>query len=588
MLIAPSKKSQRHIIHGLPKSAICWLCLILFCPLLFAQTPDADGDGIPNTVESNVSLNPNDAADSFIDLDGDGWSNADEYRFGTDINDVLDNPASQTNPHYKIFASHAEAYDAIGYSVSVSGDTAVIGAYLDDVAGSASGSVYVFTRNGLSWNEQAKLVANDAAGGDWFGQSVSVSEDTIVIGALYDDDSGLNSGSVYVFTRNESGWSQQAKLVASDAASGDWFGYGVSLSGNTVVVGAPNDDVKGAAYVFSRSGSVWNEQAKLIASDAAANDAFGASVSISENTVVIGSFYDDDAGPSSGSAYVYTRNDFVWSEQAKLVAGDTAADDWFGFSVSVSADTAVIGALYDDDAGSGSGAAYVFARHGSEWNEQAKLVAGDGEANDLFGQSVSVSGSTAVIGALYDDGAGSAYVFVRNGSEWSEQAKLVAGDSTANDEFGQSISVSENTIMVGAYQDDDTGISSGAVYLFELDLDNDGILNRDDPDDDNDGLLDNFEISYGLNPFLGGEESQDPDGDGLTNLEEQLAGTNLNAADTDGDGESDGMEVEKGTDPMSAILTSVSVPAIGTVGYIVLFSLLMLVVTSRSASHVSQ
>jgi hypothetical protein len=375
----------------------------------------------------------------------------------------------------KLTASDGAAFDLFGRSVSVSGDTAVVGAYLDDDGGLNSGSVYVFVRSGGVWTEQAKLTASDAAAGDQFGRPVSVSGDTVVVGVYADDDAGLNSGSAYVFVRSGGVWTEQAKLTASDAAAGDQFGYSVSVSVDTAVVGAVADDhagfYSGSTYVFARSGGVWAEQAKLTASDAAELDHFGFRLSVDGDTAVVGAVGDADGGLDSGSAYVFTRSGVTWTEEAKLTASDAAAGDWFGWSVSLSGDTAVVGAANDADGGLDSGSAYVFVGSGSSWTEQAKLTASDAAAYDWFGFQLSVSGDTVVVGAYGDDDAGdysgSAYVFTRSGSSWTEQTKLTASDAAAGDYFGMSVSVSGNTVVVGAVLDDDAGSNSGSVYVFE-------------------------------------------------------------------------------------------------------------------------
>ncbi len=382
-------------------------------------------------------------------------------------------------------SSDGAAYDWFGISVSVSGDTAVVGAYGDDVGGNANqGSAYVFVRTGGVWDEQQKLVASDGAANDYFGISVSVSGDTAVVGAAGDDIGAISDqGSAYVFVRTGGVWSEQQKLVASDGAVYDRFGVSVSVSGNTAVVGAYADYVggnldQGSAYVFVRSGGVWSEQQKLVAPDGTANDYFGISVSVSGDTAVVGAYWDDaGANANQGSAYVFVRNGGVWSEQQKLVASDGAAGDYFGVSVSVSGDTAVVGARYDDvGANMSQGSAYVFVRSGGVWSEQQKLTASDGATGDGFGISVSVSGDTAVVGAYGDSvGAntsqGSAYVFVRNGGVWSEQQKLVAPDGAAYDDFGYSVSVSGDTVVVGAYWDDvGANAGQGSAYLFSADL----------------------------------------------------------------------------------------------------------------------
>ena len=350
----------------------------------------------------------------------------------------------------KLLATDGAVGDRFGLSVSVSGDTAVVGVPWDDDNGIDSGSAYVYVRDGLSWTEEAKLTASDGAADDEFGCSVSVRGDTAVVGAYGGDDNGPGSGSAYVFVRSGSLWTEQAKLTAADGAAGDRFGWSVSVSGDTAIVGAryddDNGDDSGSAYVFVRSGSVWTEQAKLTASDGAAGDYFGSSVSVSGDTAVVGAYWDDDNGDRSGSAYVYVRSgsspSLTWTEQVKLLPGDGAADDRFGCSVSVSGDMAVVGAPYDDDNGTDSGSAYVFVRSGSTWTERAKLLPGDGAAEDWFGTSVSVSGDTAVAGAPWDDDngdmSGSAYVFDRFITV-SVPPSAVEGDGTLVDQGTVSI-----------------------------------------------------------------------------------------------------------------------------------------------------
>jgi hypothetical protein len=381
----------------------------------------------------------------------------------------------------KLTAGDGAANDQFGYSVAVSGDTALVGALLDDIGANANqGSAYVFTRSGTTWSQEAKLTAGDGAANDRFGYSVAVSGDTTVVGAYFDDiDANADQGSAYVFTRSGTTWSQQAKLTAGDGAGGDLFGYYVAVSGDTAVVGAVADVIganpdQGSAYVFTRNGTTWSEQAKLTAGDGAANDVFGWSVALSGDTAVVGARVDDiGANPDQGSAYVFTRSGTTWSQQAKLIAGDGAANDWFGTSVAVSGDTAVVGALFGDiGANTNHGSAYVFTRNGTSWSEQAKLTAGDGAVNDQFGYSVAVSGDTAVVGALFDNiGAnstqGSAYVFTRSGTTWGQQAKLTAGDGAAGDWFGISVAVSGDTALVGALFDDiGANPDQGSAYVF--------------------------------------------------------------------------------------------------------------------------
>ncbi|MFZ5818263.1 MAG: BspA family leucine-rich repeat surface protein [Chloroflexota bacterium] len=366
----------------------------------------------------------------------------------------------------QLTASDGTHEDYFGWSIAMLGDTLLVGMYGDD---GGKGSAYVFTRSGATWNQQAKLTASDGAAGDRFGGSVAISGDTAIIGANLDDDKGTNSGSAYVYTRSGSTWSQQQKLTASDGTPASNFGYSVAISGDTAIVGVVNEaGGQGSAYVYTRSGSTWSQQQKLTASDGASDDNFGGSVVVSstQNVAIIGASYDDDKGANSGSAYVYTRSGSAWSQQQKLTPSDGAADDKFGSSVAMSGDTAVIGAAFDDDKGTNSGSAYVYTYSGSAWSQQQKLTASDGAGFDNFGGSVAVSGNTAVVGAYWHDTfTGSAYVYTRSGSTWSQQQKLTASDGAMDDCFGSSVAVSTDTVIVGAYGKDNY---KGAAYAFAL------------------------------------------------------------------------------------------------------------------------
>ena len=384
----------------------------------------------------------------------------------------------------KLLPSDGSANDWFGYSVSISGETAVVGAYGDDDFGDWSGSAYVFIRNGETWTFQAKLTADDAAEYDYFGQSVAISDNTAVVGAYGDDDFGSKSGSAYVFYRTGTTWTQQAKLTADDAATIDRFGWSVSINADTVVVGAHQDSDNGfhsgSAYVFYRTGTTWTQQAKLTADDADEYCNFGISVSISDDTAVAGAYGDGDLGDWSGSAYVFYRSGNNWEQQAKLTAADGAADDQFGYSVSISRDTAVIGAVYDDDFSTDSGSAYVFYRFGTIWEEQAKLTAENGAEKDEFGSSVTIDGDTVAVGSYSD----AAYVFYRFGTLWPLQETLTAVDA-AGDLFGLSVAISGDAVVVGGpYADGDLDTHSGAAYVYDLvdagDVDGGGIVDLKD------------------------------------------------------------------------------------------------------------
>lgn len=375
----------------------------------------------------------------------------------------------------KILASDGGMDDAFGWSVALSGDTAIVGATSGEDAVANSGSAYIFAWSGTAWTRQAELTASDGATDDHFGISVAVSGDTAIVGADYHDgEGGTDQGSAYVYVRSDSMWTQQAKLIASDGATLDWFGWSIALSGDTAIVGAwGNDEVggaAGAAYIFTRSGTIWTQQAKLTASDGAPGDQFGISVAISGDTAIVGANQESAVGDNTGLAYVFTRSGSTWMEVAKLTASDGAANDFFGSSVAIDGDTAIVGAVWDDDAGLQSGSAYIFTRTGSSWTEQAKLTASDGAPNDWFGTSVSLSGETAIAGSPFNDDAGSnsgsAYIFARTGASWMQLSKLTASDDAASDSFGRSVALCTDKAIVGSYRDDDSGSNSGSAYIY--------------------------------------------------------------------------------------------------------------------------
>ena len=397
---------------------------------------------------------------------------------------------SSSTQQAMIKASDAFTGDYFGYSVSLSndGNTAIVGAIYEDLgsANSNAGSAYIFTRSGSTWSQEAKIEASDAQADDSFGYSVSLSNDgnTAIVGAYLEDTGGTGVGAAYIFTRSGSTWSQEAKIQSSDIAAYDYFGYSVSLSndGNTAIVGAVYEETggtnTGAAYIFTRSGSTWSQEAKIEAADKQSHDNFGCSVSISSDgdTAIIGawgSWYTPDGANNAGSAYIFTRSGTSWSQQAKMQASDAAFEDRFGSVVSISSDgnTAIIGAMYEDTSGSNAGSAYIFTRSGSTWSQEAKIQASDKQSGDNFGHSVSISndGNTAIVGAIYEDttasDAGSAYIFTRSGTSWSQQAKIQASNANGSDYFGGSVSISNdgNTAIVGAYQQ--TG-NEGAAYIF--------------------------------------------------------------------------------------------------------------------------
>jgi len=383
----------------------------------------------------------------------------------------------------KLAVSDAAAQDRAGISVAIDGDTAIVGAYGDQCGSSAyCGSAIIYERNSTTglFEEKVKLTASDGAEEDQFGRSVAISGDTAVVGAHLDDCdvSITDCGAVYVFEKPLSGWAdattENAKLTASDASGGDEFGTSVSVSGDTVVTGAPGNE---SAYLFEKPGAGgWASTSvsiKLTASDGVAGDAFGSSVTIYNNIVVAGA-------PNNESAYLFEKPPGGWvstSTSAILTASDSVSGDKFGSSVSISANTAVVGAHFDDDKGNNSGSAYLFEEPVSGWvssTQDAKLNASDGTAGDYFGRSVSISGDKVVVGAYVDSAfgivTGSAYLFQKPATGWAngtQTDKIMASDASSSDWFGYSVGISGSTILIGAYGDSSYASYAGAAYHFE-------------------------------------------------------------------------------------------------------------------------
>jgi hypothetical protein len=361
--------------------------------------------------------------------------------------------------------------DSFGISVAIDGSTVVVGEPAAKPMPGLTGSAHVFVLSSSGWSLQQTLTPSDGVVRDGFGFYVGISGDTVVVNG---HGSNSPSGAAYVFVRSGNVWSQQAELTASDG------GYleNVAISGNTVVAGGPANDVNdfdaaGAVYLFVRSrpsvlkaapvGSapvigtveVWSLQAKLTAFDAEANANFGLSVSIDVDTLVVGA---PGQNSGAGAAYVFVRSGTVWSQPAEVTGNDVVAGDDFGFSVSVSGNTVVVGAPGE---GLSPGAAYVFVPMDGIWSQEAKLTTSDATRTDFFGSPVAISGDYAVVGATIND-SGVAYLFVRSGLTWSQQGKLSASDTAYG--FGGSVAIRGSLIVVGAPFE---GPYIGAAYVFK-------------------------------------------------------------------------------------------------------------------------
>lgn len=453
-----------------------------------------------------------------------------------------------TNPVQLVVleASNAELLDLFGRQVAISGDTMVVGAPSEDSnatgvngnqndnSASSAGAAYVFVSDGSNWVQQAYLKASNTASNDVFGSAVAISGDTIVIGAQQEDsnatgvngnqasNSATDAGAAYVFVRTGTNWSQQAYLKASNTEAFDEFGRSVAVTGDTIVVGAQSESsnatgvngnqnnnsggTSGAAYVFVRNGAVWTQQAYLKPSNTSFNWLFGSAVAADGDTIIVGAHGEANSATGvngnqnlgtatlSGAAYVFTRSGTNWSQQAYIKASNTGALDMFGTAVALDGDIAVVGARAErslatgingnqaDDTGVNCGAAYVFARSGTIWSQQAYLKGNTTDSGDLFGNAVAVHGERIVIGATGQSqpgggingqgqsgngaNSGTIYVFSRTNSNWSQEFYAKASPPVPGANLGQAVAVSTDHIAAAANLRVPAGDTTGIVYIF--------------------------------------------------------------------------------------------------------------------------
>ena len=356
--------------------------------------------------------------------------------------------------------------EEFGNAVALSGNHLIIGAHYNS---SAQGTVYFYTYDGKEWMPNGSF--NGAAGGDLFGESVDIEGAYAVVGASL-ANSGIGEAYVYY---NDGSWSLQDTLTPSDGAIGDRFGYSVGISADKAVIGAyQHSSSTGAAYTFHRSGTSWSVNSKLVASTGASNDYFGYSVGISNNYAVCGAYHDDDIDTGAGSMFTFYWSGSVWGdggvpaeETARILATDGTADDLFGWSVSIDYSTVnkvthiVSGAV-------GRPAAYIYERSGTAWKETI-LNPAEIAGGDHFGSAVDISENRAIIGAKYDDNmgtdSGSAFIYACRNDSWEQEGEiLLGGDSAAGDYFGIAVAIDGSFAAVGASKHDS---GKGAVYIFK-------------------------------------------------------------------------------------------------------------------------
>ncbi len=421
----------------------------------------------------------------------------------------------------KLVASDRASGDQFGIAVAISGNYAVVGssAESEDTSGTNTltyaGSAYIFERYGNgNWIQKQKIVPSDRAKDDYFGTSVAIDSNRIVVGAYeknaIGDKTYSHAGAIYVFERGINGvWSETQKLLAADTSAATHFGYAVSISGDYIVSGSPLESEDsmaintvvdaGAVYIFKHDvGGGWNQVKKIVASDRAASDYFGAAVSISGNTIFIGAYAEDEDSvglntiSQAGSAYIFEKTSSdQWYQSQKIVSKDRGTTDRFGSAVCVSGDKAVMGVYLEDEDEFGTstmgyaGSAYIFERNANgKWYQKQKIVASDRDMNNYFGISAQIDGDLIIVGAEQESEdiagvntiflAGAAYIFERSVTGiWSERQKIVCKDRASIDLFGHVVAVSQKHIIIGAYPEDEDEAggnplnAAGAAYIFE-------------------------------------------------------------------------------------------------------------------------
>ena len=424
--------------------------------------------------------------------------------------------------------------------------------------GCNAGSAYIFRFDGETWVQEAKVVASDAACGDQYGTSVGISGDVAVVGAHWDlhapgDGSSDGEGAAYVYRFNGAQWIEQTKLTAFDAAPGDAYGNAVAIEGDVIVIGSDHrySDQLGKAYVYRYDGADWIDDAVLTPWEGADGACFAyQGLDISGDIIIVGDWNQSDAW-ACGRAYVFRYDGAEWQEEAALTASDAEYNDRFGIDVSVAGDMAVVGAYFEDEAGDNCGAAYVFEFDGSAWQELAKLVPSDGASWDWFGSSVAINDEIALIGSWWDDdlgtSSGSAYVYQRGfggPDAWGEAGKLIAPDGASSDEFSHALWLDGDRALIGSVKATGAGGNTGAVYEYRgfADCNGNGVLDICDiadgtsedengngvPDEcecpadfDDDGDVDTADLLFLLGAW--GTPDGDVDGDGDTDTADLLA-----------------------------------------------------------------
>jgi len=390
---------------------------------------------------------------------------------GTYGRGIFSTNAFSVSPSTKILASDGEADDDFGTAVATNGDFVLVGAPYEDEKGSNAGAVYFYEQLNNQWTESAKVLVPDGEAGDVFGGSVDMIDDLAIIGARGD---GL-IGAAYIYRLSGSSWNLESKITPSDGSSGDNFGHCVTIFGDKAVVGATNAGDFGAVYVFTYQSGSWIQTDKIVPNDGETGEFFGHSVDLDGDYLVVGNPSDNDNGILSGSAYIY-HYDNGWTLDKKVTAINADEYDRFGYSVAIDGQNIVIGAFNDEgiNGQAGAGSAYIFFNTGgSSWEQTVKLQAQDAGIDQNFGNSVSIFGHYIIVGAEHDEEldfrSGAAYVFRYDipSSNWVQQNKIFPEDGEINDLFGHSVQLFGTGAIVSSIGDDDRGDNSGSAHIFK-------------------------------------------------------------------------------------------------------------------------
>jgi hypothetical protein len=377
----------------------------------------------------------------------------------------------------KLTVEAGSTYDRFGNSVSIFGDFAAVGSYKDDDNGPNSGSVYIYEYTTLKgWVQKVIIHASDATGHDYFGSSVHLSENRLIVGAENADNNEFSSGAVYVFDLENNVWSQTTKLTGDNFSSADNYGASVSYSNNHILVGASGENSQeGSVYIYELVNNMWQFGSKLQPTEGRTNGHFGTSVSLSGNLALIGASGEEAGLNSGGAAYIFENTNDEWSFKQRLVELSSDSRERFGNSVSLSGDRALIGASQADLNGiNNSGAAYIFERDDDIWNMTQKLTAPDSDTLLDFGINVSLESDLLIVGASGyrtdsdSTRTGAAFVYYLDNDVWKLSDILKRSESS---EYGGSVSINENKVLVGADASDVNGFRSGAAFIYSIDPD---------------------------------------------------------------------------------------------------------------------